>query len=212
MPPAERLQSLLRGLEDPHLRTHGERRTLVGFPEKPLAVENDPVGVGRLGANEILTRHRLNRFRTEKKKGFRARPAPGRVRPTICLLHSGPRNRHRKPEKFFDRLTPVIQPSGFQCPTVKIECGRWRSLTILGRSAQGSRSHGYYYSAGSRTRRRKSSCLRSQNSESATTTSCNRRTRHTPARRTRGRDSPKRDRSRYSPNANPDRRRSNHAE
>lgn len=67
-PPAERFQSLLRGLEGPHLRTHGELRTLVGFPEKPPAVENDPVGVGRLGANEILTRHRLNRFRTKKRK------------------------------------------------------------------------------------------------------------------------------------------------
>ena len=77
MPPAERLQSFLRGLEGPHLRTHGERRTLVGFPEKPLAVENDPVGVGRLGANEILTRHRLNRFRTEKKERFPSPPGPG---------------------------------------------------------------------------------------------------------------------------------------
>lgn len=54
---SERLERAFGRLERSDLRADGKGRPLVGFPEKPLAVENDAVGVLHLGTYEILARH-----------------------------------------------------------------------------------------------------------------------------------------------------------
>ena len=57
LPAAERFEQAFGRLERSDLRADGKGRPLVGSPEKPLAVENDAVGVLRLGTYEIFARH-----------------------------------------------------------------------------------------------------------------------------------------------------------
>ena len=120
----ERFERTFGRFERPYLRTDGKGRPFVGFPEKPLAVEDDAVGILRFGSYEIFARHGSNSTFS-------------------CLVLSlyGTGNLARKIEKFFRPAPPVntlrLQAAGNKSNKSNQSNGRF--APILGRDARGSR-------------------------------------------------------------------------